>query len=162
MEEIFKTHDNFEELQFSNLGRIKHNNKIYLPYTSKSTGYQRITHNKKVFSFHRIIADLFCEKQSEDKIIVDHINGLRDDNRADNLRWVNYSENNSNRRRDGVITKECLNKKNNVNIDNNEFYKKQYELMFNLYKNECAAHEKTFNTHMQTLDLLNEIQKKYE
>jgi len=35
MEEIFKTHDNFEELQFSNLGRIKHNNNLPLDLVYK-------------------------------------------------------------------------------------------------------------------------------
>ena len=44
---------------------------------------------------HRIVALLFVDNP-EDKKCVDHINTITFDNRAENLRWVTYSENNLN------------------------------------------------------------------
>ena len=109
--EIWKKHNDFINYEFSNLGRYKLNGKIKKINQNNKDGYIKIKNynTNKFCSFHRIIAELFCIKNGEDKILVDHINGLRDDNRAVNLRWVNYSENNTNRRTDGVIsTKELV------------------------------------------------------
>lgn len=44
---------------------------------------------------HRLVADAFIPNPDE-KSEIDHINTLRDDNRADNLRWVTSSENSHN------------------------------------------------------------------
>lgn len=62
-------------------------------------GYVRIhiSINGKVYNkpVHRLVAEMFCPNP-EHKPYVDHINAIRDDNRADNLRWVTSSENNKN------------------------------------------------------------------
>lgn len=86
------TDNNF---QISNYGRIKFLDSK--PYENKPTkeGYVRFTYKNKTYKVHRLVADLFCEKK-ENKNLVDHINGFRNDNRSINLRWVNHSENNSN------------------------------------------------------------------
>lgn len=48
--------------------------------------------SRKKFFMHRLIAEAFCEKH-EGCDFVDHINGYRNDNRAENLQWVTASEN---------------------------------------------------------------------
>jgi len=59
--------------------------------------------NKKI---HRLLAEHFIEN-SDNKPLVDHINRIRNDNRLNNLRWVNHTENNQNK---------CVNKNNKLNI----------------------------------------------
>lgn len=57
------------------------------------TVYLRMDDNKrKKFFVHRLIAQAFCENLG-DYTNVDHLNGFRDDNRAENLEWVSPSEN---------------------------------------------------------------------
>lgn len=51
----------------------------------------RKNNNPKMVKVHRIVAEAFIEKTNSN--IVDHINGIRDDNRVENLRWVNNYEN---------------------------------------------------------------------
>jgi hypothetical protein len=115
--EIWKTADYLHDYYFSNLGRYKIgiNGKPKTP-TTRSSGYCIVFRNHKKYKgtwlIHRIVADLFIEK-IEGKNIVDHINGLRDDNRVENLRWVTTAENNKNRRNDGVKCKKDLEDKNN-------------------------------------------------
>lgn len=57
----------------------------------------RISINGKVYNkpVHRLVAEMFCDN-TDNKPYVDHINAVRWDNRASNLRWVTSSENNKN------------------------------------------------------------------
>ena len=67
-------------------------------------GYMHTTRrlNGKTFTVlpHRMVALAFHpETHDEEHREVDHINGIRTDNRAVNIRWVTRSENNKNRAR---------------------------------------------------------------
>ena len=109
--EVWKDYNgNIEELnghiRVSNLGRVyrvspgKTSSKPrILVGTTNNQGYKRlhvsidgVTYNKPI---HRLVAEMFCDNP-EEKPYVDHINAIRDDNRATNLRWVTSSENNKN------------------------------------------------------------------
>lgn len=64
---------------------------------AKRRGYYVIRIFGKLFQVHRVVAEAFHENP-ENKPTVDHINRVRTDNRACNLRWATYheqSENNS-------------------------------------------------------------------
>ena len=56
-----------------------------------------VTSTKKMY-VHRLVALAFPEicGEYEDDLEVDHLNTIRDDNRAENLRWVTRSQNRNN------------------------------------------------------------------
>lgn len=110
MEEIWKDIEGFEGYyQVSNLGRVKRlarimkNNlgKCQLKEIIKSPkktkkGYLNLalTKDNKIVhtSIHRIVATAFIPKK-ENCNIVNHLNGIKDDNRVENLEWTNASGN---------------------------------------------------------------------
>lgn len=109
MEEIWKPITGYEELYaISNLGRVKSFSKncgyrksrerLMKPFKSKD-GYLLVTLSKnneqKHFQIHRLVAFEFIPNK-DNKSQVDHINRVRSDNRAENLRWVSPSENGNN------------------------------------------------------------------
>ena len=75
--------------EVSNLGRVKLNGEIVEPGTNGS--YLCIGK----FYIHKAVAELFIPNP-ENKPYVDHINTVKTDNRAENLRWVTTKENNNN------------------------------------------------------------------
>ena len=87
----------------SNLGRVKRTYKngrtSFVRGTITRQGYikmelvRRPTRIDKLI--HTMVAECFIDNP-ENKPIVDHINQVKSDNRACNLRWVTYSENQQN------------------------------------------------------------------
>ena len=96
-------------------GRTKEVN----PYKMK-IGYKRIqlsiNGKKKKFLVHRLLALHFIPNP-ENKPCIDHINGIRNDNRLENLRWVTYKENMAGFRSNPakIITKGGIYKRENRN-----------------------------------------------
>lgn len=86
-----KGHEN--DYLISNMGNIKslfsgNNLKPFL----NTKGYPSVSLNKKTKAVHRLVAETFIPIIS-DKNQVNHINGIKTDNRVDNLEWVTNREN---------------------------------------------------------------------
>ena len=68
-------------------------------------GYKAVyvTRDKKTKGYlvHRLVARAFLPAPDEGAVCVDHINRDKTDNAVQNLRWVNSSQNNCNRKRWG-------------------------------------------------------------
>lgn len=60
-----------------------------------SNGYLRVGLNKKRYYAHRIVYKMIHGEEPEN---IDHINGIRNDNRIENLRSVNRSDNQRNQK----------------------------------------------------------------
>lgn len=64
------------------------------------TGYHMVSLHRNAErvsrrTVHRLVMEAF-NPISKEGLIVDHINGVRHDNRLSNLRWVNFNVNNNN------------------------------------------------------------------
>lgn len=170
-EEIWKDVIGYEELyEISNLGRMKHkdtlvndinnNRKIHIkerymkPHLGKRGYYVYIVsknNKKKHLPIHRLIATHFIQNPNNYPVI-NHINGIKTDNRIENLEWCTYSHNSKEAFRLGL---------QKTNYENSRFKKyndsikkkiNQYDMNMNFIKswdsiqqasrelNICASH----------------------
>jgi len=78
-----------------NTARYNGKDLIVTKYDRKSLtwkGYRLIKLLGKTYTHHRVVAWRFVDNPNGYKEI-DHINGIKHDNRAENLEWVTHSEN---------------------------------------------------------------------
>lgn len=84
-------------IEISSLGRVRK----YITVTDMelfgykdSSGYMQFSYGGTSYAIHRVVADVFLgEEKSEGKPFVNHKNGIKDDNRVENLEWCSPQSN---------------------------------------------------------------------
>lgn len=97
MNEEWRVIPGFETYEVSNFGRVRKGARIYALTRNTPSGYYRVglyKQGKQMFLFvHKLVAEAFLERTSPRFVEVDHIDGNKINNAAENLRWVTRSEN---------------------------------------------------------------------
>lgn len=101
----WKTVPGFESYECSCVGKIRRvDTQKEIARTKLNSGYFGCTlhHQGRRWSttVHRVIATTFLGDPLSEKHEVNHKNGIKDDNRAENLEWVTHSQNEIHRRVD--------------------------------------------------------------
>ncbi len=103
--ELFKPFPLNQRVKVGNMGTIIKPDSRPAKQSKHSLGYLAvgitIDGKCKVMKAHRVIALTWCDNP-ENKQTVNHKNGIKDDNRADNLEWLTLSENHLHAHRTGL------------------------------------------------------------
>lgn len=91
--EIWKTCYHFSNYEVSNLGRVRNKINKNIFKGALKDGYVYVELDGKSISIHRLVMMTFNFVDNYELLTVDHINGIRKDNRLENLRWCSIEEN---------------------------------------------------------------------
>lgn len=181
MIEEWKTIEYYSDYQISNLGVIKSlkkwrgtNERILKPSKDKD-GYNLIilyNGKAKTFKIHRLLLELFKPIVNSKSFECNHINGIKDDNRLENLEWCTKSENMTHAYKIGLclkgenhswygkhISKDIKDKMSRMNSGENSPAHKLtkievIEIRKIVKENKMTRKEiaKMFNVHLSTID----------
>lgn len=90
----WKTIDSYPEYQVSDTGEVRSLRLNRALKQSNSHGYKSVSfnrkYNKRHHLVHRLVAEAFLGSSN---LEVNHINGIKSDNRVGNLEWVSHLDN---------------------------------------------------------------------
>ena len=141
IEELWKDIKDYEGMyKISNIGRVRSVERYVNSYKSKNgkalrkgkikkqlpnqKGYMRVTLSKnnksKTHTVHRLVAEHFIDS-IENKLCVNHISGIKTDNRVCNLEWCTHQENMIHASNNGLMNSKNLRKP--IRVFNESFNK---------------------------------------
>ena len=146
--EMWKAIKDYEGLyEVSNFGRVRalartiiNKNGLLQRYPEKflkfdiadagSSKYHRATlskdHITKKYSVHRLVAETFI-KNEFNKPCVNHINGIKTDNRIENLDWCTHKENTEHSLKNDLRKTGCNHKQSKLSLKDIEYIRKNYK-----------------------------------
>jgi len=77
----------------SSLGRVRNSFGVTITPRPRADGYAKVAIGGRKHAVHRLVAEAFALPHPAGADQVDHVNGIRHDNRRENLQWVSASEN---------------------------------------------------------------------
>ena len=83
-----------DKIEVSNMGRVRNKiTKVQYKGTITPAGYHQFSILNKNIGGHRLVLFSFCPIDNASEMTIDHINGIKNDNRLENLRWVSAEDN---------------------------------------------------------------------
>lgn len=99
MNETFRESSIIPGYLVSDMGRVMNarTGRVFEGRINARTGYREVSvrcaDKTRYYLVHRLVAEEFCDKPEGKSVEVNHINGIRSDERAVNLEWVTHGEN---------------------------------------------------------------------
>jgi hypothetical protein len=100
--ENWMTVDGYDNYEVSDYGRVRNvtTERILKPRKSGNYYYTVGLYKQgksKTITIHKLFGSAFLPPRKNNKMVLDHIDRNRFNNKASNLRWVTYSQNNQNK-----------------------------------------------------------------
>lgn len=115
-------------------GNVRRNQAGIMAQKLTAAGYNQVQIAGTWRNVHRMVAEVFIGlPNSADKMVVDHINNIKTDNRLTNLQWLTPSENVQKALKDGRVpeqSEEHKAKSRKRFLEINEGHKKPVEMIF--------------------------------
>ena len=96
-QEEWKIYPNNPRYEISKNGKVRITENKKLVGTEQNSGYMVVSDQTqkpaKYYKIHRMVMETFNPIENSQEFMVDHINGVKTDNRLENLRWVTARQN---------------------------------------------------------------------
>ena len=115
-----------------------------------ATTLRDINNKQNLITLHRIVAITYLEN-NENKPCVNHINGIKTDNRIENLEWCTYAENNKHAHKIGL---NYISKSNRIEASRTakeKFSKIVLDTQTGIFYNSAREAAKAYNINSNTL-----------